>query len=107
MNNIERIREWLTKQCEKDRIGLYRMAAMDAIDFISTLPPDDPWQPIETAPDDGLPMDVMSKSAGRSINMIKKPGSNLEYFSLDKRKYYMITDATHWMRVQPPMGGAG
>lgn len=53
VNNVERMREFLNDRYTIDHSSLYRLAVTDMMDFLKTLPPDDPWQPIETPPGEG------------------------------------------------------
>jgi hypothetical protein len=67
------------------------------------------WQPIETAPRDGTPVDLWSTSRGRLINCVfsraqKPPG----WFWIDDwetgpvKHTQRVMDATHWMYPPEP-----
>jgi len=63
------------------------------------------WQPIETCPMDGKPMDVWSKEHGRCVDMVRiehnGDKSNV-YWSAVEAGYTCVRTPSHWMRVRPP-----
>lgn len=62
------------------------------------------WQPIETAPKDGTPVDVWRAIGERCTNMrrVRLGRNNVFYVPAGEYGYSCVRDATHWMPLPEP-----
>ena len=61
------------------------------------------WQPIETAPKDGTPIDLWSPAHGRCTDMrrVQLAEDNVFYDPVESG-FCCVRDATHWMPLPNP-----
>lgn len=91
MNAVERLR----KEFTDTRAYAFGVSIDRVIQMIDDLPPDDPWNPITTAPDDGLPFDVWA--CDEVIQVCRRTKTGQIY-----RGGFEVVNATHWKRDKPP-----